>query len=289
MFSRRQFLKQFGLGVAAGAMGWPNIFDQFAMPAHGPNTIKIALLADSHLPNASPGTIAARNLMTAVEEINTQQPPVDLVFFAGDLTDNGDNGAIELGKYILSGLDAPCWLLPGEHDISATVSELWEDTFNNRTFSFSHQSVHFLGCNTNIFNPTTGTVDFHYTPRLHGWLSLKLAEISLEAPLLFFSHAPLYRLFQPWQWWTENSESLHNLLKLRQNVYLFHGHVHQNITFHYQNLIFQGLRSTAWPLPDVRVGCTAVPPREFSKAGCGWMLLTINGTGGITLQDQVWI
>ena len=113
MYSRRQFLKQFGLGVAAGAMGWPNIFDQFAMPAHGPNTIKIALLADSHLPDASPGTIAARNLMTAVEEINAQQPPVDLVFFAGDLTDNGDNGAMELGKYILSGLDAPCWLLPG--------------------------------------------------------------------------------------------------------------------------------------------------------------------------------
>ncbi len=70
MFSRRQFLKQLGLGVAAGAMGWPNIFDQFAMPAHGPNTIKIALLADSHLPNASPETVAARNLMTAVEEIN---------------------------------------------------------------------------------------------------------------------------------------------------------------------------------------------------------------------------
>ena len=135
MFSRRQFLKQFGLGVAAGAMGWPKIFDQFAMPAHGPATIKIALLADSHLPNASPENIAARNLMTAVKEINTQQPPVDLVFFAGDLTDNGDNGAIELGNYILSGLDAPCWLLPGEHDISAFVSELWENTFNNRTFS----------------------------------------------------------------------------------------------------------------------------------------------------------
>ena len=104
------------------------------------------------------------------------------------------------------------------------------DTVGNIIFSFAHQGVHFCGCNTNIFNPTTGTIDFHFSPELHRGLALELAAISPDTPLLIFSHAPLYRLFQPWQWWTEDSESLYNLLEPRKNVYLLHGHVHQNIT-----------------------------------------------------------
>ncbi len=103
MSTRRQFLKQMSLGVAAGALGLPIISDPlFTMPALEPQKgLKIALLADAHLPSASPETVAAKNLLTAVAEINAQNPPVDLVFFAGDLTDNGDKKAFELGKDII--------------------------------------------------------------------------------------------------------------------------------------------------------------------------------------------
>ncbi len=133
-----------------------------------------------------------------------------------------------------------------------------------------------------IFNPTTGTIDFHFSPELHRGLALELAAISPDTPLLIFTHAPLYRLFQPWQWWTEAAESLYDLLGSRKNVYLLHGHVHQNITLNHQNLTFQGLRSTAWPLPDVRIGFStaqSMPGGSDTKAGCGWMLLTIKRNG----------
>ena len=62
--------------------------------------LKIALLADAHLPSANPENVAAKNLLAAVEEINAQNPPVDMVFFAGDLTDKGDKKAFELGRNI---------------------------------------------------------------------------------------------------------------------------------------------------------------------------------------------
>ena len=292
MSSRRQFLKQMGLGVAAGALGLPLIADPlFSRPALEPGRdLKIALLADAHLPSANPETVAAKNLLTAVEEINAQNPPVDLAFFAGDLTDHGDLKTLELGRRILSCLNAPCWLVPGEQDVLAAGSRLWHDTSGNIIFSFAHQGVHFCGCNTNFFNPATETIDFHFSPQLHRRLALELAAISPDTPLLIFTHAPLYRLFQPWQWWTSASESLYNLLASRKNVYLLHGHVHQNITLNYQNLTFQGLRSTAWPLPDVRIGFSTSQPSPGidTKAGCGWMLLTIKRNSSMILQDKVW-
>jgi Icc protein len=294
MSSRRQFLKQMGLGVTAGALGLPFIADPlFPLPVLEPGSdLKIALLADAHLPSDNPETVAAKNLVTAVAEINAENPPMDLVFFAGDLTDKGDAETLELGREILSCLGPPCWLVPGEQDVSVAANQLWRNTCGQIIFSFAHQGVHFCGCNTNFLNPANGSLDFHFSPQLRRRLASELAAISPDTPLLIFTHAPLYRLFQPWQWWTEDAESLHDLLGPRRNVFLLHGHVHQNITVRHQNLTFQGLRSTAWPLPDVRIGCNpARPPGGESngQAGCGWMLLTIKKNGPMSLQDKVWI
>jgi calcineurin-like phosphoesterase family protein len=290
--TRRQFLKELGLGMAAGAVGFPLFSDGFAMPAQDPETIRVALLADSHLPNAKTESIAAQNLVAAVKEINSHRPPVDWVFFAGDLTDNGNHDSLELGRQIFSTLEVPCVLLPGEHDNAMTSGRLWQEIFGDGSFSFAYKGVHFLGCSTTIFNPATGTAHFHFTPEMQRQLSGILTAISPETPLVICSHAPCYRLFKPWRWWTENSESLYTLLQDHRKVYLLHGHVHQNITLRYRNLVFQGLRSTAWPMPDVRMGCGAVAPytrEQQRRGGCGWMLLTITDNGIITLEDRVWI
>jgi 3',5'-cyclic-AMP phosphodiesterase len=284
-------MQQLGWGLVVGALGLPIMAEPRSGKAdqESGSETRIALLADAHLPDDNSETPTARNLMTAVSEINAQIPPVDLVFFVGDLTDNGESKTLELGREILTFLKAPYWLLPGEQDAPAAVSPLGRDTFAN--FSFSQQGVHFCGCNTGILDATTGKIDFQVGPHLHSWLSQELEPLAPEMPLVMLTHAPLYRLFQPWRWWTKDSETLHDLLKVRKNVYLLHGHVHQNITLQYQNLTFQGLRSTAWPLPDVRVGCGARQPvarRTDTRNGCGWTLLTINRHGAINVQDQVW-
>ncbi len=293
MVTRRQFLKQLGLGMTAGAAGWQLTSSPlFCIPDQDPSqkNLRVALLADSHLPDANLNTVPARNLVAAIAEINAQNPPVDLVFMGGDLTDDGDTEALFLGREILSSLQAPFWIVPGEKDYLNASRSLWEKVFGDSTFSFTYQEVHFCGFNTAAFDHTTGREFFQVSPQRHRWLARELLHIPPETPLFLISHAPLYRLFQPWQWWTEHAESLYDLLTPRKNVFLFHGHVHQNITLHHQNLTFQGLRSTAWPLPDVRVGFKACQsaPMGGGKTGCGWMLLTINGTGGVMINDQVW-
>jgi 3',5'-cyclic-AMP phosphodiesterase len=290
--TRRQFLKQLGLGIAVGSTGLQVTSRPiFSLPyqAFSETMVTIAFLADSHLPNADCNTAPAKHLATAVAEINAQDPPVDLVFFGGDLTDDGDTEALWLGREILASLNAPLWLLPGERDSLAASQPLWQELFGDDNFSFTYQGVHFCGFNTVAPNPATGSGLFQITPQQQRWLVQKLLHISPEAPLLLISHAPLYRLFQPWQWWTEDAESLYDLLVTWKNVYLFHGHVHQNITLYLQNLTFQGMRSTAWPLPDVRVGIKSQPaPGGAGRIGCGWMLLTIDGTGAGKIKDQVW-
>jgi 3',5'-cyclic-AMP phosphodiesterase len=292
--TRRRFLRQLGIGVAAGALGLPLPADSFftlPSPESVTEVLRVALLADSHLPDDNPDSSAARNLMAAVAEINALTPSVDLVFLAGDLTDHGDIGALLLGKEILSSLQAPYWLVPGEKDCQAFPESPWNTLFGNSTFSFRHKGVHFCGLDTNAIEPATGRRFFQVTKQLYHWLNYELTLSSPATPFLLISHGPLYRLFRPWQWWTEHAESLHDLLLSREKVYLLHGHVHQNIALRQGNLIFQGLRSTAWPQPDVRVGWTSCQPsksRPENSLGCGWMLLTINGNGNTIIQDRLW-
>lgn len=292
MATRRQFLKQLGLGMAAGAAGWhvrPSPLLGWPLPGADATNLRVALLADAHLPDGNANAVPARNLMAAVAAINAQEPPVDLVFLAGDLTDQGGTEALFLGKAILSALHAPVWLVPGEKDRLAASGPLWEELFGDSTFSFSYQGAHFCGLNTVTLAPAAGEGFFQVKPQQYRWLAQELRHISLCSPLFLISHAPLYRLFQPWQWWTEQAESLYELLASRQNVLLLHGHVHQNVRLQYQNLTFQGLRATAWPLPDVRMGLTNYQPGQLAgKTGCGWMLLTINGNGAVQIADQVW-
>jgi 3',5'-cyclic-AMP phosphodiesterase len=294
MVTRRQFLKQVSLGIAAGAVGWPRPADSFfTLPSHNlaAQVIRVALLADSHLPDGNHETHAARNLMAAVTQINALTPPVDLVLLAGDLTDHGDVESLRLGRTILSSLQAPYWLVPGEGDSRTDSSSPWHDMFGHSRFSFIHKGVHFCGFDTAAIDPATGRRFFQFSTQLYRWLANELRHSSPETPVLILSHAPLYRLFRPWQWWTEQAESLHDLLFSREKVYLLHGHVHQNIVLHQGNLIFQGLRSTAWPQPDVRMGFQSVLPstlRAGNQMGCGWMLLTGNGSGNFSIRDYLW-
>lgn len=295
MVTRRQFLRQFGLGLAAGAMGVPRLapaFDHRPFPPPAPPGLRVALLADAHLPNPNPESAAARNLRMAVAQINALNPPAAAVLMAGDLTDRGDPASLELGQSILAALQAPYWLVPGECDRHPAFPSVWEEMFGPMPFSFVLHGVQICGLDTLAPKAAPGRAGFQVNRHCCHWLAAVLQQSSPATPLLILSHAPLYRLFRPWQWWTEQAESLYHLLAARDRVYLLHGHVHQNIAWRQDRLCFQGLRSTAWPLPDVRQGIPSgtLPGQlaETDPAGCGWMLLTLDSRGHAFLQDHLW-
>lgn len=291
MLNRRQFLKQVGLGAVVGALGWPGppptAWGQ-PMPM-GRQTVRVALLADPHLPNADPKTAAARSFLGAVEEIKAMSPPVDMVLLAGDLSDNGGAGALGLGREILEASGRPYWATPGEKDMAAGRS--WRKYFGTGTFCFWQQGVQFGGLETTAAQTTAGRAVFSLEPAQISWLAAALRQGPPEAPLVLLTHGPLYDLFRPWEWWTAGAAALHDLLGQRQRVLLVHGHVHQNIPMVGGHLTFQGLRSTAWPWPEVQMGTPAALPEPGiigRQTGCGWHLLTIDAQGGARLEDRLW-
>ncbi|MFH1597102.1 MAG: metallophosphoesterase [Pseudomonadota bacterium] len=63
------------------------------------------------------------------------------------------------------------------------------------------------------------------------WLARELTRLDPDAPLVVLSHAPLARVFRPWQQWTGDAPQVAQLLAPFRQVLCFHGHVHRHAGF----------------------------------------------------------
>lgn len=294
--NRREFLLKLGEGVAAGwAVAQLSPLNLGAVtPAWGESLLRVAYLADTHLVDGDYRRPQARALARAVAEIKALDPKPDLIFFGGDLTHQGNPDGLALGKGLLADLPAPVLLVMGEQDGYGQQGERWVELFGKPYFSFDYQGVHFFGLHTAWGADENGGRIFRIEANQLQWLRNELTPLPYSTPLVVFSHAPLYKLYKPWHFWTEDAEAVQALLSPFEQVTLVHGHVHQDVRIQYAGLSFQGMRATAWPLPDVRQGIP-FPARalqtelDSNGQGCGWGLLTITAGGQVAMNDQVWM
>jgi hypothetical protein len=294
--NRREFLLKLGEGVAAGwAVAQLSPLNLGAVtPAWGKSLLRVAYLADTHLVDGDDRRPQARALARAVAEIKALDPVPDLVFFGGDLAHQGNPEGLALGKGLLDDLPAPVLLVMGEQDGYGQQEEPWVELFGEPYFSFDYQGVHFFGLHTAWRADANDGRIFRIEADQLQWLRDELTRLPSSTPLVVFSHAPLYKLYKPWHFWTEGAEAVQALLSPYEQVTLVHGHVHQDVRIQYAGLAFQGMRATAWPLPDVREGTpfpVTAPPRDLdcSWQGCGWGLLTIAADGKVARNDHVWM
>ena len=223
VMERREFVKQVGLGLAAGwavgRLSWP-----FSAWAAGPE-LRLALLADAHLKDGNDRRPEARALARAVAEIRKLSPPPELVLFAGDLAHRGRPDALDLGKEILADLPAPCWAVRGEGDHGRGGKSAWVRRWGEPRFSRAFRGFHLLGLDTSL-NPRAGGPVFEIGADQRQWLARELGSLSPATPLIILSHAPLRRIFHPWQQWTGDAAAIAPLLSRFNQVLCVHGHVH---------------------------------------------------------------
>jgi Icc protein len=312
---RREFVKQVGLGLAAGwAVGrvsWP-----FSAAAAGPE-MRLALVADAHLKDGNDRRPEALALARAVAEIRSLSPPPDLVLFAGDLAHRGRPDALDLGREILADLPAHVWAVRGEGDHGPGEKSAWVRRWGEARFSRAYRDCRIIGLDTAWRRTSRGAV-FEIGAAQRRWLARELDPLSPSTPLIILSHAPLARLFHPWQQWTGDAPEVAHLLARFPQVLCLHGHVHGtgaggegkpftptltsflppggggNGVFQTQaakmpssGIMHYGLPATSFPQPLAVQGTPASRRPGLGPRGCGWALATLSPTSR-QFQPYLW-
>src|ERR1700733_2196182 len=149
---RRAFLKvSTGAMAAAVAAGASNHFHSFlpvnvAFAAEGGagQGFTFAYISDSHLYVKKTNERFVRQLLRAVDDINSLDPQPDFVLYGGDLAQLGRKEELDLGAQILKSIKAPVRMMVGEHDWYFDMGHRWNELFGAQTYSFDHKGVHFV-------------------------------------------------------------------------------------------------------------------------------------------------
>jgi len=321
---RRHFLKvslkYAGMAAAAGVIqphGFQlvNVASAATTPGASPEVaFRFAYVSDTHLYARGMDHRFARACLKAVEDVNALDPQPDFVLFGGDLAQLGRKEELDLGQQILKDLKAPVRMMVGEHDWYYDLGAEWRGRFGADRYSFDHKGVHFVVLNSVVekdfwtakgytpeerMNIVAGLDDNRQSPFSVGeeqrdWLAGDLAKVDKRTPVIVFSHSPLYKLYKPWNFWTDDAEEVQALLQAFNNVTVIHGHTHQLLTNRIGNISFHGLLSTAWPwpyapegLPPYTVQMSRVDPfNQFD--GCGDGTVDVLASGQANKNYNFW-
>lgn len=173
----------------------------------------------------------------------SEQP--DMYVITGDLADNGNHTAYEVVKAMLSRLDKPVYIVPGNHDKREAFIEIFgdmcpvkEDIAPYICYTIDNYPVRVIAVETIDQGKHWGKL----SEPVAKWLEEKLKE-EPEKPTMVFTHHPpfttgLTKMDEPFG----NVEEFARILKSHKNVTLCCGHLHRG-TF----ANWQGIRSVICP------------------------------------------
>lgn len=297
---RRTFAKVVGAalaGAAARGLAPAPAFQpvRLALPGAPRAGLRFAYLADTHILARAVNERFVKALLRAVDDVNAMDPQPDFVVFGGDLAQLGAPAELELGAQILRELKAPLRMVVGEHDWYRDLGEHWRGLFGPDVYSFDQGGVHFVvlnsilqedfwtsrGLDADARMQTVANVGdrtqnrFRVGAEQRAWLAADLAQLAPATPVVVLTHAPLYQLYEPWNFWTADAAEVHALLARFDRVAVVHGHTHQVHAHRIGNIHVHGMLATAWPLPYAPEGVPELTvalnrPNPFNPLdGCG--------------------
>jgi len=245
--NRREFLKLAslsGVGVvfASALPGMARAADQ--------DDFYFLQLSDTHWGfEGPPNPDAKGTLKKAIASVNGLEYQPDFVVFTGDLTHTTDN-PVERRKRMSEFRDIVSELkvktvhfMPGEHDASLDNGKAFGEFFGATHYTFDHKGVHFIVID-NVSDPRAMIGDEQLA-----WLAADLKRQKTEAPIVVFTHRPLFDLVPQWDWATRDGAKAIELLMPYENVTVFYGHIHQE---HHQmtgHIAHHAAKGLMFPLP----------------------------------------
>jgi hypothetical protein len=244
---RREFLKLAGLGGAVFASGLAGCA---SLGGAKQEEFYFVQLSDTHWGFKGPALNpdAEGTLQKAVAAVNALSFEPDFIVFTGDLTHTTDDPAerrrrLAQFKEIVGGLkNKNLRFMPGEHDASLDSGQAWKEFFGPSYYSFDHKGVHFVAIdNVSDASARIGEAQL-------AWLKDDLAKQDKDAPIVVFTHRPLFDLMPQWDWATRDGAQAIDILMPYRNVTVFYGHIHQE---HHQmtgHIAHHSAKSLIFPL-----------------------------------------
>ena len=249
MKTRREFIQLLGVGGAVFASGLAGACTRILKRTEADDFFFVQL-SDTHWGFQGPPNPDAENtLRKAVAAVNALPRDPDFVVFTGDLTHTTDDDSERRRRMrefqsIVSGLRVQTrWFMPGEHDASLDRGKAYEESFGRMHYSFDHKGVHFAVLD-NVSDPAAVIGDAQID-----WLRSDLKPLAAEAPIVIFTHRPLFDLYPQWDWSTKDGGRAIDLLQHWKNVTVFYGHIHQEHHFMTGQIAHHAAKSLIFPLP----------------------------------------
>jgi len=247
---RRDLMKMAGMGslIFVSGLGRVSAAEAPKTPDEGFTFLQ---LTDTHIgfndPKINPDF--AGTLSKAIASINKMDPKPDFVIFTGDLSHNTDDDKERRSRLadfreIVKPLSIKdVHYMPGEHDAGLDNGEAWHEAFGKSIYTFEYKGVHFIALD-NVSDPRVQLGDDQLQ-----WLSADLAKQGKDAPIVVFTHRPLFDLYPVWDWYTRDGAKAIDILMPYSNVTVFYGHIHQ-VNYHMEGHIpLHAGNSLMFPLP----------------------------------------
>ena len=255
--SRRGFLRHAtwaGAGVAvllSGGVATTELLTPGSRP-HATADFTFVQISDSHLGFIGKANHdVARSFQQSIDLVNSSAVRPDFVVHTGDLTHFSTPDQFDQAKQMMQALRTDqTFAIPGEHDAVDGTGQTFLRFFGSGTagsgwYSFDHKGVHFLS----LVNTTSLQVTGHLGAEQLEWVRKDVARLSSETPIVVFTHIPLFDVYTPWGWGTDDGPALLALLHRFGSVTCLNGHIHQIISRVEGKVSFQSCNATAYPLP----------------------------------------
>src|SRR3954449_11967165 len=253
---RRSFLKFSAASLGAGAL-LQFTPAQAAIPfftrrnGEAPSPFSFVQLSDTHVGfSGPPDPLGTKAFERAVDTINALDPLPDLVLFTGDLTHDSDDPTehakrMKTFQSIANRLRVKKrFHVPGEHDAALDGGTLFRETLGETHYSFDHRGVHFVALdNVSLGRPIVGKAQL-------AWLQKDLARYPKTAPIIVFTHRPLFDLRSEWEWFTSDGDAVMNVLAPYDNVTVLYGHIHRENHTTIGHAHHHAARSLIFAFPD---------------------------------------
>jgi plastocyanin len=219
----------------------------------GSSGLRFVQISDSHIGfnrDANPDVTAT--LRVALDKIRAMLQAPSLILHTGDLTHLSKPDEFDTLQQELTGIGAPVFYVPGEHDVLNDDGKSYLERFGKNTtgagwYSFDKSGVHFIGL-VNVVDLKAGGLGSLGNEQLE-WLERDVKRLKSSTPIVVFAHIPLWSVYPEWGWGTDDSARALSYLRRFGSVSVLNGHIHQVMQKVEGHVTFHTAMSTAFPQP----------------------------------------